>query len=570
MKKLSVSYLYLLLFILPFLAAGCHEAQRDSDGADTATTAANWYANAIIYNLDVETFKDSDGDGCGDFRGLTARLDYLSGLGINTIWLAPFQPTPGDDDGYDISDFKGIDERLGTMADFQAFIEAARERKIRVIMDMVLNHTSIEHKWFKEARRDTNSTYHKWYVWSATKPKDWDKGMVFPGVQNETWTFDEPTGKYYFHRFYNFQPDLNYEREDVRQMAFDVLRYWLAKGVDGFRLDAVPFIIDKPLTSSDKPEHMFELLTKIGSVVKKEKPDAVLLGEANVTAEENADYFGKDANRMQMMFNFYANQYLFYALAKGDATGLAEALEDFRVKPRAGQWAFFLRNHDEIDLDRLKDSERKLVYEKFGPEESMQLYDRGIRRRLAPMLADPALIRMSYSLLFSLPGAQMIRYGEEIGMGDDLALSERLSVRTPMQWNTTANGGFSTGKKMIRPVIAYGDYSYKQVNVAQQLSDSSSLLNFIRSLIELRKRHEEIGLGSWKVVETGSAAVFAIEYRHGNKRLVVAHNFGEKSVHADFGKTLNKESGFKALFERPAGQDPFLLPARGFQWYELD
>jgi len=553
---------YILLVSLLLLS--CQQNNEGQRAAELQSTTPSWYANAVIYNLNVGSFKDSDGDGRGDFKGLTSSLSYLSDLGITAIWLAPFQPSPDQDDGYDITDYFGIDKRLGTKEDFQTFMKAAKARQIHVLMDIVINHTSVEHPWFKSARADTSGKYHQWYVWASQKPKDFDQGMVFPGVQTETWTFDEPTGKFYFHRFYDFQPDLNYQNQEVRLMARDVLRYWLKQGVDGFRLDAVPFVIDKPETGAKDPEHMFEILDELTAEIRKVNPEAILLGEANVAAEENTDYFGKDATRLQMMFNFYANQYLFYALAKGDPTAYGKALEEFRDKPSKGQWVHFLRNHDEIDLDRLEKKQRELVYQRFGPEASMQLYDRGIRRRLAPMLVKPELIKVAYSVLFSAPGAQMIRYGEEIGMGDDLALRERLSVRTPMQWNESTSGGFSSSKETYRPVIAYGGYGYQKINVVRQFKDPQSLLEFVKSMIHLRRQHPEIGLGNWKIHP--SSQLFILEYQYQDKRLLTVHNFSAESRTFEPASDLSKDRLRPLL----SGNDGKTIPAYGFQWFNIN
>lgn len=559
---------YIAVIFILFIC-GCKQSK---DQAASPDAVPEWYTNAFIYNLDVETFKDSNGDGTGDFNGLTQKLGYLDTLGVDVIWLAPFQPTPNGDDGYDETDYYGIDKKLGTDKDFQDFMAAAKKKGIRVIMDLVLNHTSSAHEWFKIARADTASKYHSWYVWSDKKPGDANKGMVFPGVQTETWTYDEATRKYYFHRFYDFEPDLNYENQQVRDMAADVLRFWLKKGVDGFRLDAVPFIIDLPKTGSANPKHLFNILTSLRKTVQAVKPDAVLLGEANVTAEENKDFFGQDGSRIQMMFNFYVNQYLFYSLAKEDPESLKKALEEFRQKPATAQWAFFLRNHDEVDLARLSKSQRSLVFEKFGPESNMQIYDRGIRRRLAPMLADPVLIRMSYSLLFSFPGAPVIRYGEEIGMGDDLTLQERLSVRTPMQWDHSPNSGFSTNSITVRPVISYGNYAYRKVNVADESADQNSLLAFIKGLAALRKLHPEIGGGKWKILDAGNSDIMAIRYLLKGRQLIAVHNFSKAPQ--QFSLSLSDADGtaFKQLIggskEIQISKDQKIqLKGYGFQWY---
>jgi maltose alpha-D-glucosyltransferase/alpha-amylase len=542
----------------------------------TQTTAKNknleitWYRNPLMYNVDVDAFKDSDGDGVGDFKGLTWQLDYLKSIGVDVIWLSPFQPTPDKDDGYDVTDYYAIDNRLGKEKDFNKFMLEAKKRNIRVIMDIVLNHTSIEHQWYQKARADTTSKYYSWYVWAKKKPKDFDKGMVFPGVQTETWTWDDIARQYYFHRFYDFQPDLNFTNKEVQQEAAKVLKYWLKKGVDGFRLDAVPFIIDIPETGSASPEHMYDILTMLRDSVKAIKPDAVLLGEANVTAEENKDFFGDKGDRLQMMFNFYANQYLFYGFAQQDPVPLAKALEEFREKPGSAQWAFFLRNHDEIDLGRLSKSERQKVYDKFGPEANMQLYDRGIRRRLAPMLSDPERLKMSYHLLFSLPGAPVIRYGEEIGMGDDLTLNERMSVRTPMQWDSTKNSGFSTAKKPFRPIINSGAYAFKNINVRKEENDPASLLNFIKQMVKLRRAHPEIGLGNWEVLKT-KAKVLIIKYTYGDKTLITVDNFSATPQQLKLPAYAKGKSIIPLLSdnEQRTSGDNFTLTGFGYQWYEL-
>jgi maltose alpha-D-glucosyltransferase/alpha-amylase len=553
---------------LLFILAGCKQnAQKEQP--DNSTVSNVWYKNSIIYNLDVDTYKDSDADGIGDFKGLTSKLGYIKSLGVTTIWLSPFQPTPDKDDGYDVADYYGIDKRLGTDADFTAFIKEAKKQGLKVITDMVLNHTSIEHPWYKAARSDSTSTYRSWYVWSDKKPDDWDEGMVFPGVQTSTWTYDEVAKKYYFHRFYDFQPDLNYENPEVGKESKKILKYWLAKGIDGFRLDAVPFIIDIPKSGSKNPKHMLNLLTDVIADVKKVKPDILVLGESNVAPDENKDYFGENGDRLQMMFNFYANQYLFYALASGETKDFVKALQDTKQKPPLAQWAFFLRNHDEIDLARLSKKQREKVYEKMGPETNMQLYDRGIRRRLAPMLHNPQQLKMAYSLLFSLPGAPVIRSGEEIGMGDDLTLSERLSVRTPMQWADTLNGGFSAAKKIFRPVIDIGDYSYKKINVASEQHDKGSLLNFINRLIHLRAGLPMIGLANWEVIKSSSDKVVIIKYNQNEKTLITVHNFSDKPVKAVI--NAQNDNALKSLLNGKNisvndGRTELNLPGYGFDW----
>ena len=534
-----------------------------------------WYKNSVIYNLEVGVFKDSDGDGRGDLNGLIQKLDYLKMLGIDAIWLAPFQPSPGEDDGYDVADFYGVDEKLGSSGDFAEFMHQANKRGIRVIMDLVINHTSDQHPWFKNSRESKTSKYRDWYVWSKERPKDADKGMVFPGVQKEVWTIDKKTNEYYYHRFYNFQPDLNFANPEVMQESQRIIGYWLNQGIAGFRLDAVPFIIEVPKTGSEKPNLDFDFLTDMRQFAQSRKADAAILGEANVMPEENQNYFGKNGEGIQMMFNFYANQHLFYALATGDLKPFTTAIEQTKKIPEASQWAHFLRNHDEIDLGRLTDKQRNEVYKKFGPDTTMQLYDRGIRRRLAPMLSNNRKhIELAYSLLYSLPGAPVIRYGEELGMGDDLSLKERLSVRTPMQWTDEKNAGFTTADTAFRPVINKGDYGFQKLNVAFQTRDQSSLLNWNARMIRLRKSCPEIGLGDYILLDTGSSEVLAIRYDYNGQSLIIAHNFSDKPKKASI--VSGKSKILYDLMPDPqdkkpeAGKFNLSLEGYGYKWYRVD
>ncbi|TSD67680.1 trehalose synthase [Inquilinus sp. KBS0705] len=563
------------IFALILLLALCFGCTRPKP-TQVVTGSVPWYKTAIVYNLDVDTYQDSDGNGVGDFNGLTSRLDYLKWLGVNVIWLSPFQPTPDKDDGYDVADYYGIDKRLGTKADFDRFISEAKKRNIRVIMDLVLNHTSTDHPWFKQARTDTTSKYFNYYVWSKKRPKDWDKGMGFPTVETESWTFDPLARHYYFHRFYNFQPDLNIESADVRHEIKNILQYWLKQGLDGYRLDAVPFIIDLPKTGAEEPEHKFDVLTDIKNTVKAVKPDALLLGEANVEPKENINYFGKNGEHLQMMFNFYGNQYLFYGFATGNIKDFAKSLKDTREKPVSAQWAYFLRNHDEIDLGRLPKNKLKQVYSKFAPDSSMILYDRGVRRRLAPMFSNNLQqLKMPYSLLFSLPGTPVIRYGEEIAMGDDQHLKERLALRTPMQWAGTANAGFSTASHTLRPVINKGEYGYRKVNVMAEKDSGASLLNFIKTLATLRKQHPEIGAGAWDVLDTDNQSVFAIRYNYNGKTLLMVHNFNNQALQATIKANLSPRASLVDMFTNKITQTlkneklTIGLQGYGYQWYQV-
>jgi maltose alpha-D-glucosyltransferase / alpha-amylase len=476
-------------------------------------------------------FQDSDGDGTGDFNGLRSRLGYLDSLGVDVIWLAPFQPSPGLDDGYDVTDYYSIDPKLGTMKDFEQFILEAAGRNLKIIMDLVANHTSDQHPWFRKARSNSDSPWHDWYVWSKERPENWNKGMVFPGVQNDIWTFDTAANAYYYHRFYRFQPDLNIQYPPVFDEIRKIMKFWIDKKVKGFRLDGVPFFIEVPGKKNDKFEHQYEKLVALHRYLSSLDSSAIILGEANVLPEETKNFFGKQGEGMQMMFNFFVNQHLFHALATGDTRLLKDALQKTKDIPPSSQWGQFLRNHDEVDLGRLSKSERQKVYDRFGPEKGMQLYKRGIRRRLAPMLSNNRKqLELAYSLLFALPSTPVIRYGDEIGMGDDLSLRERLSVRTPMQWNDRKFAGFTTGPLPVRPIVDTGPYAYQHVNVSGQLPDSNSLLNWSRKMIRLRMQHPEIAYGEWEIVQSGNDQALVISYEWQNRILFTLHNFNVKPV----------------------------------------
>jgi maltose alpha-D-glucosyltransferase/alpha-amylase len=485
-----------------------------------------WYKHAVVYCLSVETFLDANGDGIGDFEGLMRRLDYLQGLGVTALWLMPFQPSPQLDDGYDISDYYGVDPRYGTLGDFVAFTHEAKKRGLRVLIDLVINHTSDKHPWFQAARRDPKSRYRDWYVWSKKKPKHAGKGMVFPGVQTTTWTYDDEAKAWYFHRFYPHQPDLNTANPEVHAEILKIMGFWIQLGVSGFRVDALPFVIGTKGEAVEEPEAQYDMLRAFRAFLQWRQGDSILLAEANVLPKTNMDFFGRDGDRMHMMFNFPVNQRLFYALAACDTRPLVAALKATRPRPATAQWGVFLRNHDELDLGRLEEEERQAVFAAFAPEETMQLYDRGIRRRLAPMLkGDPRRIRLAYSLMFTLPGTPIMRYGDEIGMGDDLSLEERDAVRTPMQWSREPHGGFTKAEKPVLPVISGGAYGYEHVNVAVQQHDPESLLNWTERIIRARKEIPEIGWAGFVVLRTGDRGVLALRYDWRGNCVLFLHNF---------------------------------------------
>jgi maltose alpha-D-glucosyltransferase / alpha-amylase len=534
-----------------------------------------WYKNSVVYSLDVETYLDANGDGVGDFEGLRRRLDYLAALGIDVLWLAPFQPSPDRDDGYDVSDFYGVDPRYGSSGDFVEFMHEARNRGIRVIIDLVVNHTSDQHRWFREARRDPDSEYRDWYVWSKSRPKYIRQGMVFPGHQESTWSYDRDARAWYFHRFFDFQPDLNAANSKVREEIHRIIGYWLELGVSGFRIDAVPFIIELTDPKRKKAPQDFEMLYDLRRVVQLRRGDALLLGEANVPPGGQQPYFGHAGEGLQMMFNFWVNQHLFYALATGEVAPLADALRATRKLPKGAQWAQFLRNHDELDLGRLTASQRSRVFERFAPEKRMQLYDRGIRRRLAPMLGDRKHVELAYSLLFSLPGTPVMRYGDEIGMGDDLALPERDAVRTPMQWSEEEQAGFSTAKKTVHPVIDRGVWDYRHVNVESQQRDARSLFNWTARMVRLRKECPEIGWGEYTVLGTGSSDVLALRYDWRGNSIIVIHNFADhpRAVRirpgVDDGERLVDLLNEEENRANKSGVHSISLDAFGYRWFRV-
>lgn len=537
-----------------------------------------WYKNAVIYCLSVGSYLDANGDGIGDFAGLMRRLDYLNGLGVSAIWLMPFQTTPYRDHGYDISDYYSVDRRYGTLGDFVEFTHGAKQRGMRVLIDLVVNHTSNEHPWFKAARRDPSSKFRDFYVWSKTKPKHADKGMVFPGVQKTTWTYDEAAKEYYFHRFYQFQPDLNTSNPEVQAEILKIMGFWIELGVSGFRMDAVPFIISTKGPNVAKPEEQFGMLRTFREFLQWRRGDCIVLAEANVLPEDDMHYFGADGDRMHMMFNFQVNQNLFYALATADTKPLIAAMKVTRPRPATAQWGTFLRNHDELDLGRLTEKQRQRVFAAFGPKPDMQLYDRGIRRRLAPMLeGDRKRLELAYSLLFTLPGTPVIRYGDELGMGDDLSLPERNCARTPMQWSDERHGGFTKSDKPLLPVISDGPYGYEHVNAAIQRRHPDSMLNWTERIIRMRKEVPEIGWGDFTVIPTADPAVLVMRYDWRNNSVLFVHNFDAAPRQVRFSAGVEGEHGgllvnllgddHNEADER--GQHDLLIEGYGYRWYRV-
>jgi maltose alpha-D-glucosyltransferase / alpha-amylase len=537
-----------------------------------------WYKNAVVYCLSVSTYMDANGDGVGDFAGLMRRLDYLSGLGVTAIWLMPFQTSPCRDDGYDISDYYAVDPRYGTLGDFVEFTHAAKQRGIRVIIDLVVNHTSDQHAWFKDARLDPDSKYRDWYVWSKKKPRNANKGMAFPGVQKSTWSYDAAARAWYFHRFYDFQPDLNTSNPRVQAEILKIMGFWIQLGVSGFRMDAVPFVIATKGPTVTKPVEQYDMLRVLREFLQWREGDAIILAEANVLPDTDMQYFGQAGDRMHMMFNFEANQNLFLALASSDVRPLQKALKATKSRPKTAQWGVFLRNHDELDLGRLTKAQRETVFQAFGPDPSMQLYQRGIRRRLAPMLdGDRRRIELAYSLMFTLPGTPVLRYGDELGMGDNLALPERQCARTPMQWSNEPQAGFTASAKPLVPVISAGAFGYEHLNAAHQRRDPDSMLNWTERIIRMRKEMPEIGWGDFSLIATRDPAILVIRYDWRNNAVLFVHNFASTprevtfyvGVGGDDGKLLVNVLSEDHSHAVAADKHKLLLEAYGYRWYRV-
>ncbi|MGC4854340.1 alpha-amylase family protein [Micromonospora sp. DT4] len=540
-----------------------------------------WYSEAVVYCLDIDTYADSDGDGVGDIRGLIGRLDYLARLGVTCLWLHPIHPSPNRDDGYDVTDFYNVDPRFGTLGDFAELLHQAQNRGIRVIIDLVVNHTSDEHPWFQSVRSSPDSPYRDWFVWSDTEPDDRHQGMVFPGEQKETWSYDRTAKAWFYHRFYKFQPDLNFANPEVRAEVKKIMSFWLQLGVSGFRMDAVPFIIE--LTEPGNPDSPkdFEFLTEMRQHVQWRRGDAVLLAEANVEPDQLPTFFGDTSgsgNRIHMLFDFMLNGRLMLALARQDPESLIEALRDTPKLPVGGQWATFLRNHDEIDLSRLTTEQRNQVYAEFGPDEDMRIYDRGIRRRLAPMLGnDRRRIELAYALQFSLRGTPVLRYGEEIGMGEDLSLPGREAIRTPMQWSYKPNAGFSTAEeeKLVRPVLDKGEFGFQNVNVTAQRGDPKSLLAWFERMIRTLREAPEIGSGSTTHIDVAvPPGVLAHRADGPTGTMVFLHNLGTDDVEVDL-SSLEPEADLPidVLTDRGYGELGKLgavkVSGHGYRWIRL-
>ena len=489
-----------------------------------------WYKDAVFYQIYVRAFRDSNGDGRGDIQGLTQKLDYLEDLGVDCIWLMPIYPSPLKDDGYDIADYYNIAEAFGTLEDFKSLIKAAHAREIRVIMDLVLNHSSDRHPWFQASRSDRNSPYRDYYVWSDTDQKYEDARIIFVDTEPSNWSWDEKAGQYYWHRFYASQPDLNYDNPKVQQEMFNIARFWLDLGIDGFRTDAVPYLFEREGTNCENLPETHAYLKKLRAFMDEGYPGRILLCEANQWPEDVRPYFG-EGDEFHMGFHFPIMPRIFMALKKGRADDMIDILNRTPDIPDSCQWCIFLRNHDELTLEMVTPEERQWMWEQYAPEPRMRL-NLGIRRRLAPLLDnDERKIRLAYSLLFTLPGSPILYYGDEIGMGDNIWLEDRNGVRTPMQWESKETAGFSETRveALYAPVINDEVYAPLQVNVEAQQAKPNSLLNVIRAMIATRKQHPAFGWGEFEWINVESENIESFQRTHKDESILAIHNLSDKT-----------------------------------------
>ncbi|HVN53981.1 MAG TPA: maltose alpha-D-glucosyltransferase [Anaerolineaceae bacterium] len=481
-----------------------------------------WYQNAVFYEVYIRAFADGNGDGHGDFIGLTQKLDYFLDLGVDCIWISPFYPSPLYDDGYDISDYYNIHPDYGTLEDFKTFLHEAHVRGLKVIADLVLNHTSDKHPWFYEARSNPESPYRDYYVWSDTDQKYAGARIIFLDTEPSNWTWDPVAGKYFWHRFYSSQPDLNYDNPRVQEEMLNVMRFWLDMGLDGFRADAVPYLFEREGTNCENLPETHKYLKKVRRFMDINYPGTILLGEANQWPSDLRPYFG-NGDEFQMAFHFPVMPRIFMALRKEDASPIVQILNETPEIPSTCQWCTFLRNHDELTLEMVTEEERQWMWQQYAPEPRMRL-NLGIRRRLAPLLDNDLMkIELVNALLFSLPGSPILYYGDEIGMGDNIWLDDRDGVRTPMQWDGEENAGFSKAPSgsLYLPNINDPAYGFRVVNVEHQRKAPESLWNRLQRMLALRKAHPVFGIGSTEFPTTGNQAVLAV-LRDSPKETVLA------------------------------------------------
>lgn len=532
-----------------------------------------WYKDAIVYQLHVRTFFDSNGDGIGDFRGLQQKLPYLEELGVNAIWLLPFYPSPLRDDGYDIADYVSVNPSYGSLEDFQAFLSGAHDRGIRVIIELVLNHTSDQHPWFLEARGSRDNPRRDWYVWSDTDDRYRQAGIVFIDTELSNWAWDPVSKAYYWHRFFSHQPDLNYDNPAVREEIWNVMKFWLEKGVDGFRLDAVPFLVEREGTSCENLPETHAVIRELRRRLDESYPGKMLLAEANLWPADVCSYFGSGDDEFHMAFHFPLMPRMFMAVKLEDRKPIVEILQQTPQIPDSCQWSIFLRNHDELTLSMVTDAERDYMYDEYARDRSMRL-NLGIRRRLAPLMEnDRRRIELLNGLLMSLPGTPIVYYGDEIGMGDNIFLGDRNGVRTPMQWNGQWNAGFSFAdpERLYSPLVSNPVYGYQAINVDSQQRSEHSLLFWMRRLIQVRKSSPVLGRGSLDFLFPMNHRVLAYVRQFENECVLVVNNLcsSAQAVELDLRKfkgCIPIEMFGRTVFPR-IGDASYLLTLGPYQFY---
>ena len=544
----------------------------------TITAARDWYKDAVFYEVHVKAFMDGNGDGVGDFAGLTERLDYLAELGVDCLWILPMYASPLRDDGYDIADFFAVHPAYGTLEDFQKFLDAAHARGLRVIADLVMNHTSDAHPWFQASRADPASPYADYYVWDATDRRYTDARVIFVDAEKSNWTWDPQRKAYYWHRFFSHQPDLNYDNPTVRRAMLDVMRFWLDRGLDGFRCDAVPYLVERDGTSCENLPETHAVLKELRAVIDHEYGgDRLLLAEANQWPEDVRPYFG-DGDEFHMAFNFPLMPRLYMALRLEERRPIVDIYTHTPPIPPGCQWGLFLRNHDELTLEMVTNEERAFMYYAYAQDPEMKL-NLGIRRRLAPLVDnDRRRIELLNCLLLTLPGSPIIYYGDEIGMGDNVYLGDRNGVRTPMQWSSDRNGGFSTAAEgtLYLPVIADPVYGYQAVNVAAQARQPASLLSTMRRLIAARRTSPVFGRGTIAFLRPRNQKVLAYLRRHGRETVLIVANLSGAPQPAEL--DLAEFAGVRpieilgATVFPPIQAAPYVVSVgpHGFYWFRLD
>ncbi|MFI5915252.1 maltose alpha-D-glucosyltransferase [Dactylosporangium sp. NPDC051541] len=553
-----------------------HPSSSDFDQARVLPADEGWFQRAVFYEVLVRAFSDSNADGSGDLKGLIGQLDYLQWLGVDCLWLPPFYDSPLRDGGYDIRDFYKVLPEFGTVEDFVALLDAAHKRGIRVITDLVMNHTSDQHQWFQESRRDPDGPYGDYYVWSDTDKAYSDARVIFVDTEESNWTFDPVRRQFFWHRFFSHQPDLNYANPDVQREMIDALRFWLDLGIDGFRLDAVPYLFESEGTNCENLPETHEFLRRCRKVIDDEFPGRVLLAEANQWPADVVEYFG-DGDECHMAFHFPLMPRIFMAVRRESRFPISEILAHTPQIPGNCQWGIFLRNHDELTLEMVTDEERDYMYAEYAKDPRMRA-NVGIRRRLAPLLEnDRNQIELFTALLLSLPGSPVLYYGDEIGMGDNIWLGDRDGVRTPMQWTPDRNAGFSQANpgRLYLPAIQDHVYGYQSVNVEAQKESSTSLLNWTRTMLQVRRRHEAFAAGEFRELGGSNPSVLAFVRVHGEDVVLCVNNLSrfpqpiELNLQPWAGYTPIELTGHVQF--PPIGQLPYLLtlPGHGFYWFQL-